>query len=70
MEDILILTILALICGADSWVEIENLGQAKKEWLQTILELRHGIQLHDTLSRVFSLLDPEQFQLAFLSWVR
>ncbi len=69
LEDILILTILAVICGADSWVEIENFGQAKKEWLKTILELRNGIPSHDTLSRVFSLLDPEQFQLAFLSWV-
>jgi predicted transposase YbfD/YdcC len=69
LEDILMLTILAAICGADTWIEVENFGKAKKEWLQTILELRNGIPSHDTLGRVFSLLDPEQFQLGFLSWM-
>ena len=69
LEDILILTILAAICGADNWIEVENFGKAKLEWLQTFLELRNGIPSHDTLGRVFSLLDPERFQLAFLSWV-
>ena len=63
------LSILAALCGADTWAEVENFGKAKLEWLQTFLELRNGVPSHDTLGRVFSLLDPEQFQLAFLSWV-
>lgn len=69
LEDILILTVLAALCGADAWIEVENFGKAKRDWLQTFLDLRNGIPSHDTLGRVFSLLDPEEFQLAFLSWV-
>jgi len=69
LEDILMLTILAVLCGADTWTEVESFGKAKQKWLQTFLELRNGIPSHDTLGRIFSLIDPEQFQLAFLSWV-
>ena len=36
--DLLIITILATICGADGWVEIERFGVAKLEWLSTFLE--------------------------------
>ena len=31
LGDILVLTILAVICGADSWVEIEEFGEEKQE---------------------------------------
>ena len=70
LEDILLLTILAALCGADTWKEVESFGHAKRDWLKTFLELRNGIPSHDTLGRVFSLIDPEEFQGAFLSWVQ
>jgi predicted transposase YbfD/YdcC len=69
LEDILLLTILAVLSGADDWVEIEDFGQAKLEWLKSILELRNGIPSHDTLGRVFGLLDAEQLQNGFVRWV-
>lgn len=68
--DLLIITILATICGADGWVEIERFGVAKLEWLSTFLELPHGIPSHDTFGRVFSLLDPGAFEACFLRWIR
>ena len=68
--DIVALTICAVICGADNWVEIAEFGQAKAEWLRGFLALPNGIPSHDTLGRVFSRLDPEQFQAGFLDWVR
>ena len=46
LEDILILAILAALCGADNWIEVENFGKAKQEWLRTFLELRNGIPSH------------------------
>jgi len=67
--DIIIIAICALICGADNWVEIELFGRAKEPWLRTFLELPHGIPSHDTFGRVFRLLDPEQFQRCFRSWI-
>ncbi len=51
-------------------VDIESYGRAKYEWLKTILELPNGIPSHDTIARVFSRLNPEQFQKCFLSWIQ
>ena len=60
----------AVICGADHWVEIENYGIAKQEWLETFLELPNGIPSHDTLERTLARLHPEQVQQCFLNWVQ
>jgi len=67
--DIIVITVCAVIAGAESWVEVESFGKAKQEWLQTFLDLPHGIPSHDTFGRFFALLDAEAFQIAFMRWV-
>ena len=67
--DILAISVLASICDANTWTEIEDFGNAKAAWLSDFLELPNGIPSHDTFGRVFSLIDPEAFQSAFSSWV-
>lgn len=64
------ITICAVLCGAESWVEIENYGIAKQAWLETFLELPHGIPSHDTTERLFARLRPEPVQQCFLNWVQ
>lgn len=70
LTDILILTILAVICGAESWIDIEEFGDSKEDWLKTFLEFPHGIPSHDTLGDLFARLSPEVLQESFLSWIR
>lgn len=70
LQDIIVIAICAVICGADSWVEVEQYGNDKNEWLEKILELPHGIPSHDTFGRVFRIIDAEQFRQCFLQWVR
>lgn len=68
--DIIAITICAVICGAESWVEIEQYGRSKQQWLQQFLALPNGIPSHDTIARLFAQLEPEQLQSCFLSWIK
>ena len=70
LQDILVITILATICDADNWVDINEFGEAKYDWLSTFLELPNGVPSHDTFGRVFSMLDPDQFEVCFCNWIK
>jgi predicted transposase YbfD/YdcC len=70
MEEIIFITIAAVICGAETWNDIENYGKAKESWLRQYLQLPNGIPSHDTFNRFFSALDPNEFEQAFLSWIK
>ena len=67
--DILTITILATICGADTWDEIEDWGNTNLEWLKSFLVLENGIPSHDTFNRVFQMIDPKKLHEAFQTWV-
>jgi len=70
LVDIVVISICALLCGAESWVDIEQFGNEKKNWLKKFLSLQNGIPSHDTFARVFSLLKPEAFETLFFQWAR
>ena len=62
---IITIALCAVICGADTWVDIEEFGHAKRAWLETFLELPNGMPSHDTFGRVSARLDPEQGHRVF-----
>jgi len=68
--NIITIALCGVIAGAETWTDIESFGNSKQEWLSRYLDLENGIPSHDTFGRVFALLDPEQFQAHFLSWVQ
>lgn len=68
--DILVIGILAVICGTDDFVGMAEFGQDKQTWLQTFLKLPNGIPSHDTFGRVFAQIKPSEFQRCFSNWVR
>ncbi len=70
LEAILTIALCAVLCGADTWVEIAEFGTARSAWFATFLDLPHGIPSHDTFGRVFAALDPEQFERCFRAWTR
>ena len=69
LEDIVFITIAAVISGAESWNDIELYGKTKKEWLTSFLTLPNGIPSHDTFNRFFAALDPKEFEQCFTAWV-
>jgi predicted transposase YbfD/YdcC len=70
LEDIIFITIAAVICGAETWNDIELYGESKETWLKQFLKLPNGIPSHDTFNRVFSALDPQQMEDCFLNWIK
>jgi predicted transposase YbfD/YdcC len=69
LVSILVVGLLAVICGADSFVAMETFGESKKQWLSSFLDLPKGIPSHDTFGRVFAVLNPHALEAAFREWI-
>jgi len=68
--DIVAIAILAVICGADDWTDLETFGRLRHDWLKTFLTLPNGIPSHDTFRRLFGLLDRRQFATCLFQWTQ
>src|SRR6202140_587015 len=63
--EVLFTAVAATLCGAESCSDMAEFGHSKEGLLRLLLRLEHGIPSHDTFSRVFRLLKPQAFELAF-----
>ena len=70
LEDVVMISICAILCGADDWNSIAGFGTSKKDWFLEFIELPNGIPSHDTFRRLFSILSPDVFRDFFSGWVR
>jgi predicted transposase YbfD/YdcC len=69
LDEILLLTISAVVSGCSEWQEIVDFGEDKLAWLRKYRPFSNGIPSHDTLNRVVSLISPEGFERMFINWV-
>jgi predicted transposase YbfD/YdcC len=58
LTDILVIAILAVMCGLDDYPGIVEYGRDELDWLKTFLRLPHGIPSVSTFRRVFASLKP------------
>jgi|SRR5271157_1783806 len=69
LSEVLFISTIAVISGADDFEEIADYADAKKNWLSTILKLPYGIPSHDTFNRILCAIDPSEFEQAFINWI-
>lgn len=70
LSDILLLTICAVIAGAEGWEDIEDFGHVHIDFLKLYGEFDNGIPVHDTIARVVSCISPEKFHECFINWMK
>lgn len=59
----------AVLSGANDWNEIEDFGHVQLSWLKKFGTFENGVPSHDTLNRVFSAIDSEEFGVLFSEWI-
>ena len=69
--EIIVMTICAVIAGCEVWEDICDYCRVKETWFRNSLgmNLEHGIPSHDTMQRVWSMIDPNEFEKCFCAWV-
>lgn len=70
LPDILTIALCTMLCGGESFYDMEQFGQVRLDWLKTFLRLRNGAPTHDTYNRVFQALDPEKFGDCLVRWTQ
>ena len=69
LSEVLFVSVLAVIAGADDFNEIAKYCKIKYNWLSTFLKFPGGIPSHDTFNRVLCMIDADQFQQSFIDWI-
>ncbi len=69
LVDIIMVAVGGVLCGAGNWSEVEEFGKSKEGWLKQYVELPGGMPSHDTVARVFRLLEAPAFHERFMRWV-
>ncbi len=69
LDEVLLLCLLAVIAGAEGWVEVAEFGKAKLDFLRRFRPFANGTPSHDQLGDLYAALDAEAFQSCFIAWV-
>ena len=69
LDEVLLLALLAVLAGAESFVDIARFGRMKLELLRRFRPFLDGTPSHDHLGDIFAALDAEHFQRCFVAWV-
>lgn len=69
LKEMIVMSICAVLCGADSWVDVADWCEGEEDWLKTFLVLANGTPSHDTFGNVFRVLDATVFERCFRCWV-
>src|SRR5271165_2192454 len=69
LDEVLLLCLLAVLGGAETFVDIARFGEKKLGLLRRFRPFRDGTPSHDHLGDIFATLDAGKFQRCFVAWV-
>ena len=69
LDEVLLLCLLAVLAGAEAFVDIARFGEKKIDLLRRFRSFRDGTPSHDQLGDIFATLDADKFQRCFVSWM-
>ena len=69
LHEMIVMALCAVLCGADTWVDIADWAEDNADWLKRYLILAHGTPSYDTFGRVFRILDARVFEASFRQWI-
>src|ERR1700687_4141746 len=69
LGEVLLLCLLAVLGGAETFVDIARFGEKKIDLLRRFRPFRDGTPSHDHLGDIFATLDAKEFQRCFVAWV-
>jgi len=69
LDEVLLLCLLAVLAGSETFVDIARFGDKKLDLLRRFRPYHDGTPSHDHLGDIFATLDAEQFQRCFVAWV-
>jgi predicted transposase YbfD/YdcC len=70
LADVLVIAVLATLCGMNTFVEMELFARERRDWLCKFLKLENGTPSHDTFGKICATVDPKAFTAAFGDWVQ
>jgi len=68
LKDIIVIVLFAILANVDDWVEMEYFAHYHEKYLKRYIKLENGIPSHDTICRVFSMLQPDILQQLYKKW--
>ena len=69
LREMILMALCAVLCGADTWVDVANWAEDNEDWLRRYLVLERGTPSHDTFGRIFRILDATVFEQCFRGWI-
>ena len=68
LHEVIFLTIVAVLCGAESWGSIIKFAKVKSDWLRRFFPFENGFPSKSTLSRMYGLIDKKYFESWLTTW--
>lgn len=68
--DLLFLSVCGVLCGASGWEDIEDYAEINLDWLQQKGLFLNGAPTDDTIARVISRINPDEFRRCFIRWAQ